>query len=250
MLEPPVAAGLGSVGLQYDVLPGHPNASILLRRVQSTTPGVMMPEFGRTQVDEEGVSLLREWIDSMPAVDTAILFPGAVGPIENLSPTDLPNWVDDVLAKGDAGRGEAVFARQDLNCTKCHAINGRGPQIGPDLAKLSSRATPEHIVESILLPAKIVRDEYRPLTVQTANGMVIVGLLISEDPGEIILRDPYRGDTAISKADIVERFQGGTLMPANLVSGLPREEFFDLARYLIELNRVPGALANAESSDH
>jgi len=247
VLKSPVAAGRGSVGLQFDILPGQPRASILLRRIQSTEPGVMMPEFGRTQVDEEGVALLQEWIESMPAVDLATFAPGAVGFVNDLTPADLATWSAEAMAQGDAARGEAVFARPELNCTKCHAIRGRGPSVGPDLATLKQRGTPEHIVESILLPAKEVRNEYRMVTVQTASGLVVIGVVVVEDPGEIILRDPVRGDTSVSKNDIVDRIEGGTLMPSNVVSMLRREEFLDLVRYLVELNRQPTEGTNTQS---
>jgi uncharacterized repeat protein (TIGR03806 family) len=63
----PVAAGRGSGGRSYDVVPGRPDESILLYRLQSTDPGIMMPELGRRLVDEEGVALVREWIASLPA---------------------------------------------------------------------------------------------------------------------------------------------------------------------------------------
>lgn len=61
----PVAAGKGSGGLQYDILPGRPESSILLYRILSTDPGVMMPELGRTMVDREGAALIEQWIREM-----------------------------------------------------------------------------------------------------------------------------------------------------------------------------------------
>jgi uncharacterized repeat protein (TIGR03806 family) len=61
----PVAAGRGSGGLDYDIAPGDPEKSILIYRLNSVDPGVMMPELGRTTIHEEGVALLREWIRSL-----------------------------------------------------------------------------------------------------------------------------------------------------------------------------------------
>lgn len=62
----PVAAGRGSGGLQYDIVPGAPDASILLFRMESVDPGVMMPELGRKLMHAEGVALIRAWIAAMP----------------------------------------------------------------------------------------------------------------------------------------------------------------------------------------
>ncbi len=61
----PVAAGKGSGGLLYDIVPGEPDESILLYRMESTDPSVMMPELGRSSAHDEGVALIREWIESM-----------------------------------------------------------------------------------------------------------------------------------------------------------------------------------------
>jgi uncharacterized repeat protein (TIGR03806 family) len=61
----PVAAGKGSGGLTYGIVPGKPEESILQFRIESTHPGIMMPELGRSVVDEEGVKLIRQWISEM-----------------------------------------------------------------------------------------------------------------------------------------------------------------------------------------
>jgi uncharacterized repeat protein (TIGR03806 family) len=62
----PVAAGGGSGGLQYNIVPGQPDASILIYRMESTRPDEQMPELGRTRVHAEAVAVLREWITAMP----------------------------------------------------------------------------------------------------------------------------------------------------------------------------------------
>lgn len=71
--KPPVAAGTGSGGRRYDILPGKPEKSILMFRLQSTHPDVMMPELGKRLVHEEGVELIRQWILSLGADEAANL---------------------------------------------------------------------------------------------------------------------------------------------------------------------------------
>ncbi len=61
----PVAAGRGSAGFEFSIEPGHPERSILLHRMESTDPGVMMPELGRQVVDARAVELMRAWITGM-----------------------------------------------------------------------------------------------------------------------------------------------------------------------------------------
>jgi uncharacterized repeat protein (TIGR03806 family) len=61
----PVAAGRGSGGRSYGIVPGRPDESILVHRLESTEPGVLMPELGRRLVDREGVALVRAWVAAM-----------------------------------------------------------------------------------------------------------------------------------------------------------------------------------------
>ena len=61
----PIAAGRASGNHLYDIVPGKPNESILLFRLDSNDPGIKMPEIGRNSIHEEGVELIREWIKEM-----------------------------------------------------------------------------------------------------------------------------------------------------------------------------------------
>lgn len=63
--KPPVAAGKGSGGLKYGIIPGLPEQSILIYRMESLDPGVMMPEVGRKINHEEGIQLVKDWIKNM-----------------------------------------------------------------------------------------------------------------------------------------------------------------------------------------
>jgi uncharacterized repeat protein (TIGR03806 family) len=73
VFKPPVAAGRGSGGLKYDIVPGSPDESILVFRIASTHPEVMMPELGKRLVHDEGVALIRQWVASLkpPENDSA-----------------------------------------------------------------------------------------------------------------------------------------------------------------------------------
>lgn len=74
----PVAAGRGSGGLEFAILPGQPDRSILVHRMLSAEPGVMMPQFGRSLIHDDGVALIRQWISAMPA-GMAVTPPAAGG---------------------------------------------------------------------------------------------------------------------------------------------------------------------------
>jgi uncharacterized repeat protein (TIGR03806 family) len=61
----PIAAGRAAEGEKYDVVPGHPEQSILIYRVTQTVPSLAMPELGRSLEHVEGVALLSDWVTQL-----------------------------------------------------------------------------------------------------------------------------------------------------------------------------------------
>lgn len=65
LCKSPIAAGGGSGGRPFDIVPGAPDQSILLFRMQTNDPGLMMPELGRAVAHEEATELIGEWIAAL-----------------------------------------------------------------------------------------------------------------------------------------------------------------------------------------
>jgi uncharacterized repeat protein (TIGR03806 family) len=65
LFKRPVAAGRGAGNKAFSILPGAPEDSILLYRMESAEPGIAMPELGKSSVDHEGVAVVRRWIAEM-----------------------------------------------------------------------------------------------------------------------------------------------------------------------------------------
>lgn len=61
----PIAAGQGTGGNMYSIVPGEPDKSIMVYRMKATDPGAMMPELGRSLVHSEGVALISDWIEQL-----------------------------------------------------------------------------------------------------------------------------------------------------------------------------------------
>ena len=65
--KPPVAAGKAAQGQKYDVVPGHPEPSILIvPHDRPPPPSVAMPELGRSLEHVEAVDVITQWIAAMP----------------------------------------------------------------------------------------------------------------------------------------------------------------------------------------
>jgi uncharacterized repeat protein (TIGR03806 family) len=63
--KPPVAAGRGSGGRKYSIVPGRPAESILVYRMEHDDPGIRMPEVGRQLPHREGLDLVKKWISEL-----------------------------------------------------------------------------------------------------------------------------------------------------------------------------------------
>jgi hypothetical protein len=61
----PVAAGPGTGGHDYDIVPGAPDESIMIFRMGSTDPETKMPELPNRIPDADGIELVRAWIAAM-----------------------------------------------------------------------------------------------------------------------------------------------------------------------------------------
>jgi uncharacterized repeat protein (TIGR03806 family) len=65
IFKPPIAAGKGSGDFIYDIVPGHPDQSILIYRMKSNDPSIRMPEIGRSIEHSEAVVLLEQYIEAL-----------------------------------------------------------------------------------------------------------------------------------------------------------------------------------------
>ena len=61
----PTTSGSSSGGNQYDIVPGHPNNSIVSFRIHSTDPSTQMPPIARSVVANEAVGVIDDWIDTV-----------------------------------------------------------------------------------------------------------------------------------------------------------------------------------------
>lgn len=167
---------------------------------------------------------------------------GQAGQQRQLEAGDLKRLLELVRTQGDAARGEAVFRRATLGCFQCHALGGAGGKVGPDLSGIGTSAPLEYLLESVVLPSKIVREGFTTVHVFTRTGKAISGVLQRESGKELVLRDPLREEIVIPVADIEEKKTGGSLMPNGLDQSLTDAELADLVRFLAELGK-PGAFA-------
>jgi putative heme-binding domain-containing protein len=149
---------------------------------------------------------------------------------------ELATFAAEVKASGDARRGAEVYQRATLGCVACHAVNGQGGNLGPNLSALGSAQPVEFIVGAILEPQKEIKEGYTSIAVTTKGGDEFQGHQVRESKEELVLRDTLQNqEVRVPRATIQDKRVIGSVMPAGLAETLTREEFRDLVRFLSEL---------------
>jgi putative heme-binding domain-containing protein len=167
---------------------------------------------------------------------------GASSGPTRLSPDQMRQTIADILAQGDAKRGELVFRRRETGCYQCHAINGVGGFLAPDLGSIGAASPMDYVIDSILDPNKAIKDGYMGVAVVTRDGDVISAIKVRQDAQNIVLRDALHEEIVIPLKNVRRQKDVGSLMPTGLTDPLTHGEFLDLVRFVGELGK-PGPFA-------
>ncbi|HTL31018.1 MAG TPA: c-type cytochrome [Tepidisphaeraceae bacterium] len=130
-------------------------------------------------------------------------------------------------------KGKEVFA--SLSCVKCHRFNGEGGASGPDISGVGNRFQPTDLLEAIVLPSKVISDQYQATEFITKKKEMIVGTVHEENDQQVVVRSsPLSTATeTVLKKDIAERRPSKTsIMPQGLIDVCTADEILDLLAYL------------------
>ena len=205
------------------VAPGDPGRSVLVHRLSQRGRG-QMPPLVSTRVDERAVQLMRDWIAQLKPDQTLV---------QEWQMEDFPPALEAVKAGRSFAAGQTAF--RATGCVQCHRFAGEGGTVGPDLAGVGRRIALRDLLESILLPSKVIADEYATHDIETADGETISGRIEREDARTILLR-PLASNEAAVKVDKkkIRRRQRSAVspMPAGIANTLTKEQVLDLLAYL------------------
>jgi putative heme-binding domain-containing protein len=139
------------------------------------------------------------------------------------------SYKDVVEMKSNAEHGRAVFRRE---CASCHRLDQDGFAVGPDLFGIRNQPKPA-ILLHILAPDHEITQGFAAYTVATRDGRVLTGLIGSETPTSITLKQPLGKEETILREQVDEISAGKqSLMPQGLEKSISRQEFADLLAYL------------------
>jgi putative heme-binding domain-containing protein len=131
--------------------------------------------------------------------------------------------------KGDLAVGQKLFTQL---CVQCHAHNGQGGKIGPELTGIGSR-DPKEILAEIVDPNRSVEANYRMWDIETRSRDHFSGRLNAETQTTVELLDATGKTHVIQRKDIRSmNISALSVMPVGLVDTLKHEEVSSLLEYL------------------
>ena len=129
----------------------------------------------------------------------------------------------------NAAHGKEVFKTL---CSSCHRLNQEGFNVGPDL--LDMRAQPkESILLHIVVPDYEIVSSFAASNVELKDGRTLVGIIISDTPESITLRQPLGVEENIPRANITSLTASEhSLMPGGLEATMKLQDLADLLSFL------------------
>ena len=153
--------------------------------------------------------------------------------VRNWQMQDLLPEIEKATAGRDFAKGKEAY--EAAQCAACHRFGQDGGATGPDLTGVGNRFAPADSLEAILLPSKVISDQYQTYLIETADGDVNTGRITYEDDNKIELAtNPFSTDTlSIAKKDLkAKTVSKVSMMPQGLLDQFSKEEIFDLIAYL------------------
>ena len=144
------------------------------------------------------------------------------------------------LPKGDAARGQAVFAGKNVACGTCHNIGHLGGRLGPDLTNIGRVRTDRDLLEAILYPSASFVRGYESVVVELKDGDKLSGIVASEARDELVLSTGPVETRRLPRTDVADvRPAAVSLMPDGLEAVLTKQELADLVAFLRNGQRAP-----------
>ncbi len=142
-------------------------------------------------------------------------------------------WLSRFGTNGNVEAGRRIFYHpQKVGCFRCHLVDGRGNEIGPDLSTIG-RTEPQRILESLLQPSATVAPAYQAWTLAMHDGRVLNGILVRTYLDEYTYLDAQGKPFIVKTNDVAETKASPTsIMPEGLLNQLTDQEVRDLLAFL------------------
>jgi putative heme-binding domain-containing protein len=147
---------------------------------------------------------------------------------------DLLPALEQVKRERSFDAGRAAF--RQTGCSQCHRFGGEGGSVGPDLNGVGRRLSLRDLLESLVLPSKVIAEGYATTEIETRAGAIVTGRVEREDERMVVIRPLAATEelVTIRKADIHHRTLSTiSNMPTGIANTLSETQVLDLLAYLI-----------------
>lgn len=138
---------------------------------------------------------------------------------------------------GNAAHGKELFEGAG-KCATCHAVNGKGPRVAPDLGDIGSLRTAELLQRTLVDPEGTMLPLNRSIRAVTRDGKTISGRRLNEDTYTVQLIDGNEKLVSLTKADLREYAVLKTTTMPSYKDKLSEQELADVTAYLLSLKGV------------
>lgn len=157
--------------------------------------------------------------------------------VSTIDPEEVIKLV--VGTKGDASRGESLFAK--LTCNKCHTVDPNETPRGPYLPQVAKTYKRDQLTESIVLPSKSLAQGFVTNIFQMDDGRLLSGFITFEGPEKIVIRDNQGNEITLNPDEIEgQKKDNVSIMPVGLANDVTVQELADLVTYLESLASKAG----------
>ncbi|MEW4531014.1 PVC-type heme-binding CxxCH protein [Maioricimonas sp. JC845] len=199
---------------------------------------LQLAETAKTSGGDESLPLARQLAMTLATHSTDL--PEALAEVQQ-RPESMEEWLERLADSepGDAEAGRLVFFHPNgPGCAKCHTIQGRGGQVGPDLSQAGRSFSRRKLIESILDPSREVSPQFTNWSILTDEGLVETGMIVHENIGKTTLGRSDGTLVTIETASIEERTpQRKSVMPEKLADRMTIDEFRNLLAFLQSLGK-------------
>jgi quinoprotein glucose dehydrogenase len=115
---------------------------------------------------------------------------------------------------------------------RCHKIEGKGGEVGPDLTKIAADKQRDYLLASIVTPSKTIAKNFETVVVVDTEGKVHSGILKAETAERLDLLTADGKLVSLPQAEIEQRKFGKSSMPEDLTKHLSKRELRDLIEFL------------------
>jgi putative heme-binding domain-containing protein len=173
-----------------------------------------------------------------PDVNIRLLYEKFIPEAERPKKLGQALTADEILSlAGDANRGGVIFNKSSAaQCKQCHAVQGFGGTLGPDLSHIGKKYERKALLETIFEPSKAIAPEFVPYVVETTAGQVHAGFVVEQTAERIVLKD-VKGQQIRIPAGEIEALvrQQKSLMPELVLSEVSAQDAADLLAFLMTL---------------